>query len=80
MNYSASNLDVVTESRIIGMILRIYSDASYILEPEAHSRAGGYSPLGKKSSNNTPIISMTPEKGSVHVECSITINGMVLAT
>ena len=42
LNYSATNPDAVTEYRKSGMILHIYYDASYILEPEARSRAGRY--------------------------------------
>ena len=42
LNYSATHPDSVTEYRIIGIILQIYSDASYISEQEAQSRAGRY--------------------------------------
>ena len=41
LNYSATHPDTVTEYRKSGIILHIYSDASYISEPEAGSRAGG---------------------------------------
>ena len=60
------------------MILHIYSNASYISETEAQSRAGGYFPLGPKS--KTPSQKMPPENGPVYVECSIMRNVMELAT
>ena len=42
LNYSATHPGAVTEYIKIRMILHIYSDASYISEPEAKSRSGGY--------------------------------------
>ena len=53
LSYSAKHPDVVTEFRKSGIIIHIYSDASYISELDAQSRAGGYFFLGTKS--NTPI-------------------------
>ena len=46
LNYNASHIDAVKEYRRSGMIIHIYSDAFYISEPEAWSRAGGYFFLG----------------------------------
>ena len=60
------------------MIIQIYSDASYISEPEARSRAGGYFFLGTKF--NTLIQDITPYNGPVNVECSILRNVMVSDT
>ena len=37
------------------MILHIHSDASYLTEPEAHSRAGGHHFLGDKLNKGTPL-------------------------
>ena len=42
LNYSAKNPYAVTEYRKSGMIPHIYSDVSYISEPEAQSRARVY--------------------------------------
>ena len=56
------------------MIIHIYSDASYIPEPEARSRAVGYFFLATKS--NTLIKEMPPGNGPVYVEYSIMINIM----
>ena len=60
------------------MILHIYSDASFISEPEARSRSGGYFSLGPKS--KTPIHYIPPKNGPVHVECSIMRNVMASST
>ena len=65
LNYSATHPYAITEYRKIGIILHIYSDAFYISELEARSRAGGYFLLGPKS--NTFINEMHPENGPVHV-------------
>ena len=42
LNYSTTHLDAIIEYKKNGMIIHIYSNASYISEPEARSRAGGY--------------------------------------
>ena len=42
INYRATHPDEITEYKKSGMILHIYSDASYISEPEARSRVRGY--------------------------------------
>ena len=42
LNYSATHTYTITEYRKSGMIIHIYSDASYISEPEERSRARGY--------------------------------------
>ena len=38
LNYSATHPDTITEYIKIGMILQIYSDASYISEPDAQRK------------------------------------------
>ena len=65
LNYSTTNPDAVTGYIRSGIILHIYLDASHISEPEARSIACGYFFLGPKS--NTPIQSMPPKNGPVHV-------------
>ena len=42
LNYSGTHPDAVTEYRRSGIILHVYLDVSYISEPEARSRAGGF--------------------------------------
>ena len=78
INYRATHPDEITEYKKSGMILHIYSDASYISEPEARSRARGYFFLGPNY--KTPIQEMPPENRPVHVECSIMRNVMASAT
>ena len=73
LSYSATHLDAVIEYRK-KMILHIYLDASYISEPEAQNRAGGYFFLAPKF--NTPIQLMPQENRLVHVECIIMRNFM----
>ena len=58
LNYSATHPYSITEYRKSLMILHIYSDASYISEPETRIRAGGYFFLGPKS--QTPIQDTPP--------------------
>ena len=48
MDYCASNPDAVKLYRACDMILRIHSDAAYLVEPEARSRAGGFFYLGNQ--------------------------------
>ena len=49
LNYSATHPDAIKEYIKSGMIIHIYSDASYISESEAKIRAGGYFFLGPNS-------------------------------
>ena len=78
LNYRTTHPDVLTEYKRTGMMLHIYLDASYISEPEARSRADRYFFLGPKF--NTPIKSMPPHNGPVHVECRIMRNVMESST
>ena len=78
LNYSATHPYAITEYRKSAMIIHIYSNASYILEPEAQNRAGGYFFLGPKY--QTPIQDIPLEKGPFHVECIIMRNIMASAT
>ena len=49
------------------MILNIHSDASYLSEPRARSRASGHYFLGSKLEPNKPIVL----NGAVHTLCQI---------
>ena len=60
------------------MIIRIYSDASYISETEARSRGGKCFFLGPKT--NAQMQEIPSKNGPVHVDCSITRNIMASAT
>jgi hypothetical protein len=62
LNYAASNPDgeiILLTSDM--MILRIDSDAAYLVCPKAHKRAGGYHYLGSKDGTlfNGPILVLT---------------------
>ena len=80
LNYSASHPEAVIEYRRSGVVLHIYSGASYISEPEARNIVGVFFSFFLKSSNNTPITENPPENIPVHVECSIIRNNMSSAT
>jgi hypothetical protein len=56
LNYAATHSDAVIRYTSSDMILKLHSDASYLSEPEARSRAGGFHYLG----NNQPIIAGAP--------------------
>jgi hypothetical protein len=49
LNYCASNPDAKLKYRRSDMVLRIESDASYLTEPGARSRAGGFFYLGREA-------------------------------
>jgi hypothetical protein len=72
LNYCAAHPDAVIRFHASGMILHIHSDASYLSESEARSRAGGFfflsSPvLGTPDPNAPP----PPSNGAIHIHCSI---------
>jgi hypothetical protein len=56
LNYAATHPDAVIHYTASDMQLKLHSDASYLSEPEARSRAGGFHYLG----NNQPIIASDP--------------------
>ena len=58
LNYCGTNPEVTVRFTASDMILKVHSDASYLSESEARSRAGGYFYLGDKHNkitNNGPI-------------------------
>ena len=72
LNYAASNPDTVVRFYTSGMVLYIHSDASYLSEPKARSRVGGFFYLGNKNEpNNNPH-----PNGPVHIESRIMKNVM----
>jgi hypothetical protein len=63
LNYYATHPDATLQYRASDMILHIHSDASYLTESKARSRAGGHHFLSDKPSNqpsrpNGPILSL----------------------
>ena len=63
LNYCATNPEAVIRYQASDMILRVHSDTSYLTEPKARSRAGGYFYLGnqitKPDNINGPILATT---------------------
>lgn len=67
LDYLATNPNTVIRYYALDMILNIHSDASYLSEPKARSRAGGYFFLGSVPENNRPI----RLNGAIHIVASI---------
>jgi hypothetical protein len=60
LSYAATHPEATVCFKASDMVLHIYSDASYLSEPKARSRVGGYFYLG----NGTPN---PPINGAIHV-------------
>ena len=74
LNYAATNPDASLRYHASDMILHIHSDASYLSESEARSRAAGFFYLSShpdKLNNNCP-----PLNGALHIHSSIMRNVM----
>ena len=74
LDYAASHPDTTIRYHASDMILTVHSDASYLSESKARSRAGGYYYLGSRNDPD-PIIK---PNGAVHILSSIM--RMVLAS
>ena len=82
LNYAASHPDAAIRFRKSGMILVVHSDASYLSEPKARSRVGGYFFLAEQGEELPPLPS-TPGRGQpssatlprangpIHIESSV---------
>ena len=66
LDYCATHPDTKIRFKASDMILRIHSDASYLSEPNARSRAGGYFYLGNKQEQPHEL-----PNGAVHVVATI---------
>jgi hypothetical protein len=80
LDYAATCPDAILRYRASDMVLRVHSDASYLCEPKARSRAGGHhfltdmpvDPLRQpQSTDPTP-----PNNGAILTECRIIKNVM----
>jgi hypothetical protein len=60
LDYCATHPDATITYRASDMILKIHSDASYLVEPKARSRGGGHYYLGNKPSS-TPEPAQGPQ-------------------
>jgi hypothetical protein len=72
LNYAATHPEATIRFKASDMILHIHSDASYLSEPKARSRVGGYFYLGN-GTHNPPI------NGAIHVVSQIMTNVMASA-
>jgi hypothetical protein len=75
LNYCATHPDAVLLYHASGMILHVHSDASYLSESQARSRAGGHfflsSPLDKPDQAPEPDATPPPHNGAIHTLCTI---------
>jgi hypothetical protein len=75
LNYAATHPDPVVRFKTSEMQLEIASDASYLSETKARSRAGGYFYLSNKRPNPAsppkPGDPLPDNNGPIHVHCSI---------
>eukprot|EP00957_Ditylum_brightwellii_P159127 12110677-Ditylum_brightwellii.AAC.1 len=67
LNYCATHPDAVVRYSASNMALHIHSDASFMYEMEARSRAGGHFFLSEHSTDPTkPPTHPVPPNGPVH--------------
>jgi hypothetical protein len=75
LNYCATHPDAVVRYHASDMVLHVHSDASYLSEAHACSRAGGYFFLSDRPTNPlaTPLPTCIPPplNGPVHTPCTI---------
>ncbi|CAJ1940812.1 unnamed protein product, partial [Cylindrotheca closterium] len=78
LNYAASNPDAKVRFYASGMHLYIESDASYLSESKARSRAAGYHYLGP-APTDLKNITPPPRNGAISVPCKILKNVLASA-
>jgi hypothetical protein len=83
LNYDATHPDAVIRYTARIVYLHIHSDASYLSEPHAQSRASGTFFLSSKPANNSatpsPTVIPLPYNGAIHTSSSILGNVMASA-
>ncbi len=67
LDYLATHPDAIVKFRAPDMVMNIHSDASYLTEPKARSRACGHFFMGWLPKDNKPI----KLNGAFHTLCSI---------
>jgi len=80
LNYAATHPNAVVRYNKSGMILQIHSDASYLSETEARSRAGGFFYLGDNTDKSSPDVPPPTLNGDIHINSSIMNNARASAT
>ncbi len=80
LNYAATHPNAVIKYTASGMILHIHSDASYLSEAEARSRAGGFFYLSNEFNPSDKSAPMPKLNGAIHIVSTILQNVMASAT
>lgn len=80
LNYAATHPDATIRYISSDMILHIHSDASYLSEPQARSRAGGFFFLSENTDVTSPDSPVPKLNGPIHILSSILNNVMASAT
>jgi hypothetical protein len=80
LNYAATHPNAILRYTASGMILHIDSDASYLSEAEARSRAGGYFYLSDHVNVDDKTAPPPKLNGAIHIVCIILQNVMSSAT
>ena len=78
LNYAATHPNASIQYHASDMVLHNHSDASYLSESEARSRAGGLFYLSDHTSKTTPA-TIAPINGALHIVSSIMRNVMASA-
>lgn len=76
LNYAATHPEAIIRYHASKMILHIHSDASYLSEPKARSRVGGYFFL---NGYDDPNAESQPHNGAIHIVSKILRNVMASA-
>ena len=82
LDYAATHPDAVLRYKSSDMVLHVHSDASYLSEPNARSRAGGLFFLSSMPSANANAATDYPPplNGAIHITSSIMRNVLASAT
>ena len=80
LDYAASHPDATIRYTRSGMVLHIHSDASYLSETEACSRAGGFFFLSENTNPSDKTAPPPPVNGAIHIVSTIMGNVMSSAT
>jgi hypothetical protein len=79
LDYAATHPDAILQYTASDMILHVHSDASYLSEPNARSRAGGLFFLSSMPSDDAAA-APPPLNGAIHITSSIMRNVLASAT
>ena len=80
LDYTATHPNATVHYKASDMILHVHSDASYLFEAKARSRAGGIFFLSNSTNAPKPDPSPPPINGAVHITSIIMRNVMASAT